>query len=63
MKGKNTAIIDNDLNDEELTVLVPQVLLVSNCNTLGQKHIIFAKAKGWCESPPCVCNEECVSSL
>jgi len=28
------------LNDGELTVSVPEVLLVSNCNTLGETHII-----------------------
>ena len=50
-------------NDEELTMSVPEVSLVSNCNTLGQNHVILAKVKGWCESPPCVCNEECIISL
>lgn len=51
------------LNDEELTVPVPEVLFVSNCNTLGQNHIILAKVTGWCENPPCVCNEECIITL
>lgn len=51
------------LNDEELTVLVPEVLLTSNCNTLGQNHIILAKVIEWCESPPCVCKEECLIPL
>lgn len=50
------------LNDEELTVSVPEGLLVSNCNPGDQTHIILANLKGWCESPPCVGNEECIIS-
>lgn len=46
-----------------LTLSVPEVLLVSNCNTLGQNHIILANVEGWCESPPRVCNEESIISL